>query len=101
MTWRVILLVAGVVMMSLSGLVNTLVFLQMEDEINRRRGHSGHAGLFRLARTFEICREYRQLFPQGRLFLALMWTIGIGLGSGLCAAYLLFFGLSQYALPSR
>jgi hypothetical protein len=95
-----ILLLVG---LSGCGMAQMVICNEMVEAINQKRSAQDKLEVFwwHFGILLKVIREYKALYPQGKLARAYSVTVGIFFAVGLIAFYMLLFGLRSAALPSR
>ncbi|HTX76545.1 MAG TPA: hypothetical protein VMD29_10095 [Terracidiphilus sp.] len=100
------LFITCLVVTSISGLAQALIVFQMADDVNRKRGVGEELDPLAISwqphtRWIRVLREYRSLYPNGRLVKLGFVAIVAALLSGIGMLVLLFGVLPHWASPPR
>ncbi len=95
MAIRTVIGVSAVILMSISGLLSSLTWQEMVEEVNARLPEDARFDpmWWYAPKTLRLYQAYKRLCPEGRLLRALYLCVAVGAASLLIAAWAIgFFG---------
>ena len=103
--WPVGLFIVLFLLSLLAGFIQFWILGEMTEQVNRKRGPGRELDPFVLslsrASWYQVLREYRSLYPTGRLRQLFRIAIGTTIFCAMGLVFLLFGVFPTWALPSR
>jgi hypothetical protein len=94
LTQSFILLILSFAVVSLAAIASNWIVYRMIGRVNRKKGEAGRMRFFSSSWR-SVAKEYRLLFPQGKLDRALVAAICVACVSALATLYLLFWAVPR------